>query len=250
MKIGNYIELADLQDLIAGRIGYLEQWVRVEIDSHSEVRGHHYFGLLQKTHSGEEVARARGIVWKSNAGIIPEFYRQTGQRLEAGISVVVLVVVQYSPRYGLSLVIQDIDASYSIGLRELQKQETLRRLEAEGLLDRQKSIALPFLPSGIAVISSKDAAGYGDFMKHLSGNQYGYTFDCTLFQSLMQGDRCPLSISASIDAAVRDEGFDLILILRGGGAESDLFCYDDYQLGKTIAECPLPVLTAVGHERD
>ena len=250
MKIGNYIELADLQDLIAGRIGYLEQWVRVEIDSHSEVRGHHYFGLLQKTHSGEEVARARGIVWKSNAGIIPEFYRQTGQRLEAGISVVVLVVVQYSPRYGLSLVIQDIDASYSIGLRELQKQETLRRLEAEGLLDRQKSIALPFLPSGIAVISSKDAAGYGDFMKHLSGNQYGYTFDCTLFQSLMQGDRCPLSISASIDAAVRDGGFDLILILRGGGAESDLFCYDDYQLGKTIAECPLPVLTAVGHERD
>ena len=87
MEIGDYIELADLQELIAGRIGYLEQWVRVEIDSHSEVRGHHYFGLLQKTLSGEEVARARGIVWKSNAGIIPEFYRQTGQRLEAGISV-------------------------------------------------------------------------------------------------------------------------------------------------------------------
>ena len=250
MQIAGYIELADLQNIIRDRIGYVDQWVRVEVDSRSEVRGHHYFGLLQKSSSGEELARARAIIWKSNAGILEEFFRRTGQHVEAGISIVVRVVVQYTARYGLALIIQEIDAGFTIGLRERQKKETLARLTAEGLLDRQKSLQLPFLPSRIAVISSRDAAGYGDFMKHLSGNQYGYVFDCTLFQSLMQGDRCPSSICSGIDAALSGGMFDLILILRGGGAESDLFCYDDYEMCKAIAESPVPVLTAVGHERD
>lgn len=250
MESRAYIELVELQTVIRDRIGSLDRWVRVEIASHSEVRGHHYLDLIQKSSAGDELARARGIIWKSNSGIITLFSSLTGQQLVAGISVVVRISVQYSPRYGLSLVIQDIDATYSIGQRELQKQETVRRLTESGLINLQKSIGLPFLPARIAVISSGDAAGYGDFIKHLAGNQYGFRYDLTLFQSLMQGDRCPDSICAGIDLICRTGDFDLILILRGGGAESDLFCYDDYDLGKKIAECPLPVLTAVGHERD
>ena len=250
MENRNYIELADLQDIVRERIGVVDRWVRVEIASHSEVRGHHYLDLIQKSPAGDEEARARGIIWKSNSGIISRFGSLTGQSLLPGISVVVRIVVQYSARYGLSLVIQDIDASYSIGQRELQKQETIRLLTGAGLVDRQKSLQLPFLPSKIAVISSEGAAGYGDFLKHLDGNQYGFRYDLTLFQSLMQGDGCPDSICAGIDLVCRTGDFDIILILRGGGAESDLFCYDDYALARCIAECPLPVLTAVGHERD
>ena len=250
MEGRQYIELIELQNAIQDRIGVMERWVRVEIASHSEVRGHHYLDLIQKSPSGDELARARGIVWKSNAGIISMFTGLTGQRLVAGISVVMRISVQYSPRYGLSLIIQDLDAGYSIGQRELQRQETIRRLTESGLMDRQKSLSLPFLPSRIAVISSEDAAGYGDFLKHLDGNQYGFRYDISLFQSLMQGDRCPDSISASIGLICRSGNFDLILILRGGGAESDLFCYDDYGLAETIAQCPLPVVTAIGHERD
>ena len=250
MEIRRYIELADLQNIIRDRIGVIDQWVRVEIASHSEVRGHHYLDLIQKSSSGDDVAKARGIIWKSNAGIISSFRAAAGQDLVPGISVVVRIAVQYTARYGLSLIIQDIDASYSLGQRELQKQETIRRLTESGLMDRQKSLQLPFLPSSIAVISSKDAAGYGDFMKQLDGNPYGFSFNVSLFQSLMQGDGCPYSIAASLDMICRSGDYDLILILRGGGAESDLFCYDDYGLCKAVADCPVPVLTAVGHERD
>ena len=250
METREYIELSDLQDIVRDRIGILDMWVRVEIASHSEVRGHHYLDLIQKSSSGDELARARGIIWKSNAAIISRFGSLTGRALVPGLSVVVRIVVQYSARYGLSLVIQDIDAGYSIGQRELQKQETIRLLAESGLIDRQKSLALPFLPSRVAVISSDGAAGYGDFVKHLDGNRYGFRFSLTLFQSLMQGDSCPDSICSSIDIVCRSGEFELILILRGGGAESDLFCYDDYGLARHIAECPLPVLTAIGHERD
>ena len=220
METREYIELSDLQDIVRDRIGILDMWVRVEIASHSEVRGHHYLDLIQKSSSGDELARARGIIWKSNAAIISRFGSLTGRALVPGLSVVVRIVVQYSARYGLSLVIQDIDAGYSIGQRELQKQETIRLLAESGLIDRQKSLALPFLPSRVAVISSDSAAGYGDFVKHLDGNRYGFRFSLTLFQSLMQGDSCPDSICSSIDAVCRSGEFDLILILRGGGAES------------------------------
>ena len=159
MESRAYIELVELQTVIRDRIGSLDRWVRVEIASHSEVRGHHYLDLIQKSSAGDELARARGIIWKSNSGIITLFSSLTGQQLVAGISVVVRISVQYSPRYGLSLVIQDIDATYSIGQRELQKQETVRRLTESGLINLQKSIGLPFLPARIAVISSGDAAG-------------------------------------------------------------------------------------------
>ena len=247
----SFLELSDLQSLIKIRVGGIEAWVRVEIDSHSSSGGHHYFGLIEKNVMGAELARARGIVWKSNIAAIADFESATGQKLTAGLSVLMHVAVNYDARFGLSLIILEIDAGFSIGQREREKQESIRKLTEAGLMDLQKScLGLPFLPSRIAVISSAEAAGYGDFTKHLDTNPYGYRFDITLFHSFMQGDNAPGSIRSAIDDILRDGGYDLVLILRGGGAESDLFCYDDYSLAKAVAECPVPVLTAIGHERD
>lgn len=248
--IENFMELSALQRNIKGRIGDLECWVRVEVDSHSQSGGHHYFGFIEKSADGTELARARGIIWRYNAGILSEFRSLTGKTLEAGMSVVVLVTVNYDARFGLSLVITDIDANYSLGQRELEKKETIRKLTESGMMDNQKNLALPFLPSKVAVISSADAAGFGDFLKHTETNRFGYRFDFTLFHSLMQGDGAPSSIVSRITEIEETGIYDLILIMRGGGAESDLFCYDDYLLCKAVAACEIPVLTAVGHERD
>lgn len=246
-----YLELSALQNLIKRRVSDIETWVRVEIDSHSTSGGHHYFGLLQKSPDGTELARARGIIWRSNSSAIQHFEAATGQKLAAGLSVVMYVSVNYDARFGLSLIIQEIDASYSIGQRELQKKKTILKLTEEGLMDLQKTtLGLPFLPSRIAVISSSEAAGYGDFTKHLDTNPYGYRYHLTLFHSFIQGDNAPSSIISAINEIVGSRIYDVILILRGGGAESDLFCFDDYDLSRNIAQSPVPVLTAIGHERD
>ena len=228
----------------------MEAWVRVEIESHRVVGGHHYLNVLEKTPGGEIAAKASAKIWRSRASIVDNFTRVTGKGLDPGMSVVVRVTVDYHAQYGLSLIITDLDAGYSIGLRELERKETIRKLDEAGLLVRQKSLLLPYLPSSIAVISSRDAAGYGDFMRHLEGNPYGYRFNCTLFQSLMQGENAPSSIMDALDDIRGVEGIDLVVILRGGGADSDMFCFDDYGLCKAIAQFPLPVFTAIGHERD
>lgn len=245
-----FIELSELQDIIKRRLGQIEQWVRVEIESHRESGGHHYINLIQKTDKGVIAAKATARIWRSSAHIINEFQTLTGIKLEAGITIVVCARVEYHPQYGLSLIISDIDPNFSIGQRELEKQETIKKLTESGLMERQKCLELPLLPRNIAVISSADAAGYGDFMKHLETNPNGYAFNCTLFQSLMQGERAPESIISSLETIQRDSRFDLILIMRGGGADSDMFCFDDYALCKAISECPVPILTAIGHERD
>ena len=246
----NYIELSDLQARIRERIGFLEAWVRVEIESHREVSGHHYLNVLEKSEEGEILAKASARIWRSSTGIITSFRRITGKGLEPGLSVVVRAKVEYHPQYGLTLIISDIDASFTIGRRELEKKETIKKLTDSGLMDKQKGLSLPYFPTSIAVISSGDAAGYGDFTRHIAENQWGFRFNCTLFQSLMQGENAPLSILRSLDKIIEEGRYDLVLILRGGGAESDLFCYDDYNLCRAIALSPLPVITAIGHERD
>ena len=245
-----YIELSELQEIIRERIGYVERWVRVEIESHREVGGHHYLNVIEKGPRGEIAAKASARIWRSNAVILREFARATGKSLEAGMTVVVCAIVDYHPQYGLSLTIQDIDLGFSAGQRELEKQETVRRLTESGLIVRQKSLELPLLPRSIALITSKDAAGYGDFMKHIAGNQYGFQYNCTLFQSLVQGENAPGSIISCLQAIEAEGCYDVVMILRGGGAESDMYCYDDYELCRAIALCPVPVLTAIGHERD
>ena len=250
MERCQYIELSELQEIIRGRIGYVERWVRVEIESHRVSGGHHYLNVLEKGPRGEIAAKASARIWRSNAAILGEFKRVTGKDLEPGITVVVNATVDYHPQYGLSLTINDIDLDFSAGQRELEKQETIRRLTEEDLIERQKGLELPFLPTSIALITSKDAAGYGDFMKHISCNQYGFKYNCTLFQSLVQGENAPSSIVSCLKSIEAAGCYDVVMILRGGGAESDMFCFDDYSLCRAIALCPVPVLTAIGHERD
>ena len=250
MSQQKYIELSELQEIIRGRIGNVERWVRVEIESHRESGGHHYLRVLEKGPLGRIAAKASAIIRRSKASILDEFKRVTGKNLEPGITVVVYARVEYHPQYGLSLIIDDIDYDFSTGQRELEKQETIRRLSAEGLFELQKELEMPFLPTSIALVTSKDAAGYGDFMKHVSCNQHGFKYDFTLFQSLVQGEYAPSSIISSLKSIEKAGCYDVVMILRGGGAESDLFCFDDYELCRAIALCPVPVLTAIGHERD
>jgi exodeoxyribonuclease VII large subunit len=165
--------------------------------------------------------------------------------------ILVEVQVNYSELYGLSLIINDIDPEYSLGVKELERQKTIERLQKEGLMGLQKELELPLLPYRLAVISAEDAAGYRDFMRHLDENPYGFKVDPVLFPALMQGTDCPASIVAAMDAVLADTGdWDAVLILRGGGSKLDLSWYDDYSLASVIAQYPLPVLTAIGHDQD
>lgn len=245
----HYVELSDLQNQIRQKIGYVQQWVRVEIEAYREVRGHHYFSLIEKESGGGIAARANGTVWASSAGIIEKFTRETGVEIKPGITLVMRVSVTYHPVYGLSLNISAIDSSFSIGQRELEKRETVRRLTEENLIEAQKGLLLPYLPLRIAVVSSDTAAGYGDFVNQLANNEYGYRFNLTLYKALMQGENAPESIISALKS-IEYSNFDLVVILRGGGADADMFCFDDYALCRAIALCPSPIVTAIGHERD
>lgn len=251
MGQNGFIDLATLQDVIKEQIGELEAWVKVEIDSCNCSGGHWYLGFIQKNARGAELARARGIIWRWKADLLNYFRQASGKDLGPGMEVLVRVAVNYDARYGLSLIVNDIDADFTVGQREKEKAQTLEKLQKEGLLEAQKELDLPFLPGRIAVISSADAAGYGDFCKQLAQNPYGYGFDTTLFHCTMQGDNSPASIADGLQQICSDpQAFDLVLVMRGGGAESDLFCYDEYLMCSAIAACPIPVLTAIGHDRD
>lgn len=246
-----YIDLVTLQECIRGQVEGIEAWVQAEVESCRYSSGHCYLDLIQKSPKGAELSRARGIIWRSHADIISYFEFETGKKLSGGITVLVYVSVSYDPRFGLSLIVKDIDADFTIGQRELERQATIKALTDEGLLDAQKELALPFLPGRMAVISSVDAAGYGDFMKQLGQNSHGFVFDTTLFHSIMQGDRSPSSVIEALGAISKNPGaYDLVVIMRGGGAAADMFCFDDYEMCRAIASCPLPVLTAIGHDRD
>ena len=229
-------------------------WLRAEI---SELKrnpsGHCYLTLVEKDpESNALLAKAPAIAWASSWRMIrPYFEAQTGRRLEPGISVLVRVQVSYSALYGLSLVIYDIDPSFTVGELELARQRTIARLQEEGMFDMNAQLPLPALPRRLAVISSATAAGYRDFCRHLDGNEYGFRFRVRLFPALMQGAEAPASIISALDAVAAEAGdFDAVLILRGGGGAMDLVCFDDYELAVNVAQFPLPVLTAIGHDHD
>ena len=159
--------------------------------------------------------------------------------------------IQFHEVYGFSLNIKDIDAQYTLGERAKRRQEVIQKLMDDGVFDMNKELNLPTVPQRIAVISSETAAGFGDFMDQLSGNEYGYNFDVELFHSTMQGDKAEASmIESMLQVFDRIEEFDLLVIIRGGGASLDLDCFDSYNLGGYIAQFPLPVITGIGHERD
>ncbi|MBR5055894.1 MAG: exodeoxyribonuclease VII large subunit [Bacteroidales bacterium] len=226
-------------------------WVRAEI---SEVKNHptgHCYLTLTESDGGLK-AKVPAIIWASSYRTLrPFFASETGQDLQVGMNVLVLAQVQYSELYSLSLIISDIDPSFTIGGLELQRRRTIERLQQEGMMDMNATLSLPLLPRRFAVISAETAAGYRDFMKHLHQNEYGFTFHTELFQAAMQGTEAPASIMAAMDAvAQRADEFDALLILRGGGGAMDLVCFDDYELAVNVAQFPLPVLTGVGHDHD
>jgi len=229
-------------------------WVRAEL---SEVReaynGHCYIELVQKAERGNAlVAKARGTIWASIYNMLrPYFENATGQHFAAGINVLMQVTVDYHEQYGLSLTVHDIDPTYTLGDMARRRREILQQLEAEGVLTLNKELHMPLLPQRIAVISAAGAAGYGDFFDQLMNNPYGFAFYPRLFPAVMQGDKVESSIIAALDtiAAERDH-WDVVVIIRGGGATSDLSGFDTYPLAANCAQFPLPIITGIGHERD
>jgi len=227
-------------------------WVKAEIASvQVKSNGHCYLELCQSTEKGV-VAKAKAVIWRNNYLSLSRFFREAaGGDFRPGISVLVRARVNYSELYGLSMIVDDIDPAVTVGEAEIRRQRTIEQLSAEGLLEKQRGLVMTELPYSLAVISASDAAGYGDFCRHLSDNEYGFAFDVTLFEATMQGESAPESIADALAAVeASKKKYDAVLILRGGGSALDLACFDDYGLCFSIANCPVPVLTAIGHDRD
>lgn len=261
------MDLSDLLLLVKENLeeGFPEDiWVRAEVAS-IQVKGtpsrpgHCYMELCDSGRgassgnlfgsSSAVSARVKAIVWQYNwLQVSRRFREETGGGIEPGIRILANVRVNFSELYGLSLIVQDIDPSLSLGDAEARRRETIARLVSEGLMDAQKELPLPTLPRNLAVISSSTAAGYGDFCRHLEQNEYGFSFNVTLFEAVMQGESAPASIAEALAGA--GTGFDAVLILRGGGSTLDMSCFDDYDLCAAIARCCTPVFTAIGHDRD
>ncbi len=229
-------------------------WVICEI---SELKinnsGHCYLELVEKNQETDVLsAKARAIIWSSAFRMLqPYFETTTGLKLTSGIKVLVKVAVEFHELYGYSLIISDIDPNYTIGELARKKQEVINKLTEEGVIDMNKAIPFPALPQKIAVISSKTAAGYGDFIDQLHNNPDGYKFYVKLFPALMQGAEAEQSIIDALDNIYRYEDlFDIVVIIRGGGSQSDLSCFNNYWLAYNITQFPLPVLTGIGHEQD
>ena len=252
---GNYIDLYELQTRLKNGIEAAfpsKLWLKAEISA-MKVRpaGHCYMELSQSSETGL-VAKAQAVIWSSKFRFLAPFFKSvTGSDMSEGMNVLVLVSVNFSQLYGLSLVIDDIDPSFTVGEKEQQRRLTIARLEAEGLMELQKELPMPVLPYRLAVISASDAAGFRDFTRHLLENDYGFVFRPELFPAVMQGSAAPSSIIGALESiAQSDTTYDLVLVMRGGGAKLDLACYDDYDLAAAIARFPVPVFTAVGHDQD
>lgn len=250
-----YIDLFEFQTRLKKGIELLfpnRIWIRAEVSAvKARSGGHCYLEISQSDPKGL-VAKASAIIWSSKYRFIaPYFESVTGSPISEGMTVLMEVQVNFNELYGFSLIVNDIDPEYSLGAKELEKQKTIERLTKEGIMYLQKELALPALPYRLAVISAEDAAGYRDFMRHVAENPYGFTLATELYPALMQGVDCPSSIIAALDAVLESgQAYDAVLVLRGGGSKLDLACFDNYDLAAAIAQYPLPVLTAIGHDQD
>jgi exodeoxyribonuclease VII large subunit len=256
----NRMEALSLYDLNALVRRSLEQclpdeyWVQAELsDVRTNSTGHCYLEFIQKDlRSNSLIAKARGTIWANVYRLLkPYFEESTGQAFVSGIKVLVQVTVSFHELYGYSLTVQDIDPTYTLGDMARRRREILKQLEEEGVLTLNKELEMPVLPQRIAVVSSLTAAGYGDFCHQLKNNSRGFFFHTELFPALMQGDRVEESVLSALDAILnRQEDFDAVVIIRGGGATSDLSGFDTYLLAAACAQFPLPIITGIGHERD
>lgn len=229
-------------------------WVQAELsDVRTNYSGHCYLEFVQKDATGNHlIAKARGTIWSNIFKMLkPYFEQETGQTFTSGIKVLVNVSVDFHELYGYSLTVLDIDPTYTVGDMERKKREILRQLEEEGVIDLNKELEMPMLPQRVAVISSATAAGYGDFCNQLASNPRGYDFHTQLFPAIMQGERVEESIIAALDAIYAQlDQWDVVVIIRGGGATSDLSGFNTYALAANCAQFPLPIITGIGHERD
>lgn len=251
----DFIDLFELQSKLKQGIECLfpsKIWIRAEVSAVKARNGGHCYLELSQSNEEGLIAKSSAVIWSSRYRFIaPYFESVTGSPIQEGMVVLVQVQVNFSQLYGLSLVVNDIDAEYSLGVKELERQKTIERLVKEGLMELQAGHELPLLPYHFAVISAEDAAGYRDFMRHLHENPYGFAVHTDLFPALMQGAACPQSIIDALDAVIESGyQYDAVLILRGGGSKLDLACFDDYSLSAVVAQYPLPVLTAIGHDQD
>ncbi len=251
----NYITLSALQGqlrTVIERYAGETQWVVAEIsECKVNYSGHCYLELVERQQEGKApVAQARGVIWASTYKMISGYFRfQTGSDLEKGMKVLVKCGVSYHAVYGLSLVISDIDPSYTLGETERLRRQTIAQLQEEGVFDMNRDFELPAVVQRIAVVSSPKAAGYRDFMQELAASPY--RFEVRLFGAVMQGDAAEGSIVEALDAvAAQGDEFDAVAIIRGGGSTSDLGCFDNYRICAYVAQFPLPVLTGIGHDKD
>ena len=230
-----------------------EYWVEAELSECRESRGHCYLELIEKDEqSATPIAKASAKCWASKWMLIrPYFERTTGQRLHAGMKVLLKVYAQFHEAYGFSWIVTDIDPTYTLGDMARKRQEIIRQLKEEGVFDLQKSLELPVFCQRIAVISSETAAGYGDFCNQLADNPYGFLFRTHLFPAIMQGESVEQSIIAALNR-INDtyDDFDCVVIIRGGGATSDMSGFDTLALAENVANFPLPIITGIGHDRD
>ncbi len=247
-----YLELIELQKRISEAVQTAFSgtcWVRAEVNGLSVNNGHCYMELVQKDPQDRHlIAKAQATVWAHVfAYLRPYFETETGMRLQSGLNVLLEVTPRVHPLYGLSLNVTDIDPTYTVGEIEMERRKTLERLQKEGIIDMNRDLPFPLLPRRVAVISGAQAAGYQDFMNQL-GNS-AYAFKTCLFEAVMQGDGAVQSMVQAL-GRIPFDAFDVVVLLRGGGAVTDLHCYDDYLLASHLAQCPLPVITGVGHQRD
>lgn len=274
MPMEKALTLYELNSLVRETIEeelHQEYWVEAELSEVREVRGHCYMQLVQydrseeggkrKRYENTPIAQASAKCWQSSWQLLrPYFEKETGQRLHAGMKVLLQVYANFHETYGFSWIVTDIDPTYTMGDMARKRQEIIHVLKEEGVFDLQKELPLPLFCQRIAVISSANAAGYGDFVNQLENNEYGFQFHTRLFPAVMQGEDVEKSVIAALEQIFRGSGgteargnenaFDCVVIIRGGGATADLSGFDTLALAENVANFPLPIITGIGHERD
>ncbi|WP_029903344.1 exodeoxyribonuclease VII large subunit [Prevotella sp. 10(H)] len=251
------ISLYELNNLIKGVLtDSLPEmvWIRAEMsDVRVNQNGHCYLEFIEKDRKGKTlVAKARGMIWANTFHLLRAYFENsTKQTFSSGLKVLVQVSVEFHELYGFSLTVHDIDPSYTLGDQALNRATILRQLEEDGVLNLNKELELPVPTNRVAIISSPTAAGYEDFLDQLNRNAFGFVFYTKLFPAIMQGDRSEESIIYALERIYEYQNcFDAVVIIRGGGATSDLSSFDSYLLAASCAQFPLPIITGIGHERD
>jgi len=241
--------LTEIKELIQEVSDY--QWIVAEIAKiDCDKNGHYWIELVEKK-DNEIIAQCGAVIWRGNVETISNFYLKTGIEIQKGIKILFIGKATFHEKYGFKLNILQIDPSFTIGEMALKKKETIERLYKEGLIDKNKLIKIPLIIQKIAIVSSKSAAGYEDFLKILKENKYGFKFYTKLFDAFVQGETAVNSlINAFQRCSLEFKDFDAIILIRGGGSVADLAIFNDYELAKTMALMPIPVFTGIGHTRD